>query len=107
MDGHNRLFLPYMGVSQAVPSQGKVGTVLGTTLLMDNQPYSHRPALLLSPSALLNITVPYWGKNRPEMPSQASVVTAGSVVEPILQSHTTSGLSDGLTLEQLHLIYNV
>lgn len=36
MDGRNHLFLPDMGVSQAVPSQGKVGIVLGTTLLMDN-----------------------------------------------------------------------
>lgn len=94
MDGHNHLFLPYMGVSQAVPSQGKVSTV--STLLMDNQPYSHRTTLFLSPPALLNITEPYWGENRPEMPSQASVVMLGGQWSQFSRATPPQGFLMGL-----------
>lgn len=106
MDGHNHLFLPYMGVSQVVPSQGKVSTVLGTTLLMDNptatgQLFSSLP--ISSPQHHFAILRKKQARN--DLPGQRG--HAGRAVEPSLQSHTTSGLSDGLTLEQLHLIYKV
>lgn len=107
MDGHNHLFLPYLGASRAVPGQGKVGTVLGTRLLMDNptattgQLCSSLP--ISSPQHHCALLRKKWARN--DLPGQRG--HAGRAVTPAPHSHTTSGLSDGLTLEQLHLIYKV
>lgn len=64
----------------------------------DGQPYSHTPALLISPhqpssgSVLL-----YWGRNRPAMTSQASVGTLGGQWTQLLRAATPRGFLMGLS----------
>lgn len=83
-----------IGLSEPSPSQGKINTVLSTTLLMDNPAATSQlcSSLLVSPPQHLYCsTEAEIGRNRPQITSKASVGTLGVRWTQLFRAATPRG----------------